>query len=215
VKPVLYDLMCLAGGATKGYQRAGFHVVGVDLVASPNYCGDEFIRADALSVDLSRADVIHVSPPCQTYSTQTAVRSRHPELITPVRELLATTGLPYVIENVEAARWAMRDPIRLCGSSFGLDLRRHRLFESNMTLTAPPCDHVWQTPRFRSLDHEMVKAGRLASVVGVHGHINYVGESELRQRAMGIDWMTNAELVEAIPPDYTEHIGHQLMEGLK
>jgi hypothetical protein len=36
------------------------------------------------------------------------------------------------------------------------------------------------------------------------------GEFALRCRAMGIDWMTNAELVEAIPPAYTRHIGEQL-----
>jgi DNA (cytosine-5)-methyltransferase 1 len=32
---------------------------------------------------------------------------------------------------------------------------------------------------------------------------------------MGIDWMTPAELVEAIPPAYTELIGHQLLQHLE
>jgi DNA (cytosine-5)-methyltransferase 1 len=27
---------------------------------------------------------------------------------------------------------------------------------------------------------------------------------------MGIDWMTNDEMAEAVPPAYTEHIGQQL-----
>lgn len=32
---------------------------------------------------------------------------------------------------------------------------------------------------------------------------------------MGIDWMTNAELVEAIPPAYTDHLGAQLADALE
>ncbi len=51
----------------------------------------------------------------------------------------------------------------------------------------------------------------LASVIGVHGSLNYAGELELRKAAMGIDWMTNAELTQAIPPVFTEHIGGFLL----
>jgi DNA (cytosine-5)-methyltransferase 1 len=95
------------------------------------------------------------------------------------------------------------------GSFFGLDVRRHRLFETNWPLMSTPCSHHWQQPRFRSLDRRQKD---LASVVGVHGHLNYAGERELRERAMGISWMNPHELVEAIPPAYTELIGHQLMQ---
>jgi DNA (cytosine-5)-methyltransferase 1 len=159
--------------------------------------------------------VVHASPPCQGYSTQTARPDRHPRLIGAVRQRLADAGVPYVIENVEGARSELQQPIRLCGSSFGLDVRRHRYFESNVELRGLPCAHDWQLPRFRSLDMSMVRRGRLASVVGVHGHINYPGEFELRCKAMGIDWMTNAELVEAIPPAYTRHVGEQLLSHLE
>jgi DNA (cytosine-5)-methyltransferase 1 len=210
----LLDLCSGSGGAAVGYALAGFDVLGVDIVDRPRY-PFPFVRADALTFPLDGFDVVHASPPCQGYSTQTARRDRHPRLIGEIRERLVAAGAPYVIENVEAARWAMIDPVRLCGSSFGLDLRRHRLFESNLDLTAPPCDHGWQTPRFQSLDRSMVLAGRLASVVGVHGHINYTGEYELRCRAMGIEWMTNDELVEAIPPVYTEHLGRQIAALLR
>lgn len=214
--PVLLDLCCKAGGASKGYQRAGFYVVGVDIDQQPNYVGDEFIQADIFDLLMDPDwpelfDAVHASPPCQGYSTQTADQSKHPRLIAEVRGLLEASGLPFVIENVEGARKHLVDPVRLCGSSFGLDVRRHRYFETDWPLRGIACDHSWQTPRFRSLDISMVRAGRLASVVGVHGHLNYPDEFELRKRAMGIDWMTNDELVEAIPPIYTEHIGRQLI----
>ena len=111
MKPVLFDLFCCAGGATKGYQQAGFYVVGVDIEPQPDYCGDEFIQADALTVDLTRADAIHASPPCQGYSTQTADRSKHRRLIPEVRDLLEAAGVPFVIENVEGARRELRNPV--------------------------------------------------------------------------------------------------------
>jgi hypothetical protein len=46
-RPRMLDLFCGAGGATKGYQRSGLYVVGVDVKPQPNYCGDEFHQADA------------------------------------------------------------------------------------------------------------------------------------------------------------------------
>ena len=48
-KPILVDLFCGAGGCTKGYQRAGFYVIGVDSNPQPNYIGDEFYRWMPLS----------------------------------------------------------------------------------------------------------------------------------------------------------------------
>lgn len=219
-RPLLLDLFCGAGGCAMGYHRAGFDVIGIDNRPQPNY-PFPFIQADALNppVDLRAFDAIHTSPPCQ-FATTASGRARkagtqYLNLISDTRHMLEAAGVPYVIENVEHARRHLHNPVRLCGSSFGLDLRRHRLFESNMAILTPPCDHSWQTPRFQSLDSRMAKAGRLASVVGVHGHCNYAGELELRKAAMGIDWMTSDELSQSIPPAYTEHIGRQLVDHLE
>lgn len=214
-RPLMLDLFSGAGGAAEGYYRAGFDVVGIDMVPQPNY-PFTFIQGDALDVSLwpEGIAVIHASPPCQAHSTQTADKTKHVDLIPQTRELLRASGLPYVIENVEGARKHLIDPARLCGSTFGLDVRRHRLFETSWGYRGLPCDHRWQTPRFRSLAIKQHRAGVLASVVGVHGHLNYPGEFPLRCAAMGIDWMTNTELVQSIPPAYTKHIGDELMRHI-
>lgn len=136
-RPRLVDLFCGAGGASKGYDLAGFEVVGVDLYPQPNY-PFEFHQADALTFDLDGFDYAHASPPCQ-FATAYRRRIDHvkksPNLIPATRARIA--HLPYVIENVATARAELKDPLQLCGSSFGLDVRRHRLFESNMDLSAP------------------------------------------------------------------------------
>lgn len=220
MKPLLLDLFCGAGGCAMGYSRAGFDIVGVDIKPRPRY-PFEFIQADALEY-LAREikestrwyDAIHASPPCQAYSTCTPISRRtayveHADLVGPTRELLDASGKLFVIENVRTA--PMTRAIMLCGSMFGLDVRRHRLFESNLVLLAPSCNHSAQRPRFRSLDS---RRGQLAAVVGVHGSLNYSGERQIREKAMGIDWMTVKELSQAIPPAYTEYIGKQLIGAL-
>lgn len=218
----LLDLFCGAGGCTKGYQQAGFWVRGVDVKRQHRYVGEEFIQADALaylqglieSGEIAEFDAIHASPPCQAYSQITkrnvraAWKERH-DLIDDTRKLLRSAALPYVIENVVPA--PLQNAILLCGSMFGLDVRRHRIFESSHILFRLPCRHELQIPRFRSLDG---RRKGLSPVVGVHGHLNYTGEFELRCKAMGINWMLNDELTQAIPPAYTEFIGRQLFQAI-
>jgi DNA (cytosine-5)-methyltransferase 1 len=145
--PRILDLCCCEGGAGEGYRRAGFNVVGVDIEPQPNYpfefrqlnaliMLDVFLRDGNLPWD--HFDAIHASPPCQGYLNLGGVNRAqgrdydHPDLIAEIRERLIATGLPYVIENVADARPQLRDPVRLCGSSFGLPIRRHRLFETNL-----------------------------------------------------------------------------------
>ncbi len=217
----LLDLFCGAGGCSVGYARAGFEVVGVDIEPHPSY-PFESIWGDALEVlddleDVSeRFDVIHASPPCQVYTRAQHLRDAQgkttdkPDLLAPTRAALIATGLPYVIENVPGA--PMNYPLVLCGSMFGLKVRRHRLFESNIPLLSPGCDHASQgrpVGLYGSMKDNIPQGGRTAHTI------------EEAREAMGIDWMrwrsTNQEwndLKEAIPPAYTEFIGGQLMDAL-
>lgn len=191
-----------------GYYRAGFDVVGVDTNPQPHY-PFPFIRGDALNppVDLRAFDAIHASPPCQRFSAYrrrgAGVGDEALDLIAPTRDLLGAVGVPYVIENVVGA--PLRDPVQLCGSSFGLDVRRHRLFESNVALWAVPCDHSWQTPRFPPATNRTNL--RRTVEIGV-----WRIPIETQQHAMGIDWLTNPTLSQAIPPAYTAFLGEQLIE---
>lgn len=213
-RPLLLDLFCGAGGASEGYYRAGFDVVGVDINAQPNY-RFEFIQMDALEFlktwDLNEFDAIHASPPCQAYSTMTKVTRnshKHPKLIEPVRELLIESGLLYVIENVVGA--PLIDPITLCGTSFGKALKRHRLFESNMSLCGLPCRHEKFPKNIRIMNHGWTYT-RFVPVYGSGG----CKARELWDEVMDIDWMTTKELAESIPPYYTEHIGKQILAAIE
>ena len=213
MKPRLLDTFCGAGGATKGYQRAGFYVVGVDIKPQPHYCGDEFYQADALEF-LRRwmdeggiwVDAIHASPPCQAYIRSGNVdKDKHPRLIEPVRELLEETGRPWVIENVPGA--PMFPDAVLCGSMFGLRVRRHRWFETSMHRAIfPPA----------SCDHSGPITGVYGNPHGAGGAYRGMlpGDLENWSREMGIDWMDVTEIRQAIPPAYTEFIGRQLLDYL-
>jgi len=208
----LLDLFCGAGGAAVGYHRAGFDVVGVDVNPQPRY-PFAFHRADAMTFPLDGFDAIHASPPCQGYSTITPDKSRHARLIEPVRTRLLATGLLYVIENVEGARGHLRHPIRLCGSSFGLRVRRHRYFESNVPMLSMPCDHGRRRPIGVYGDHpENVHDYRRPN--GTRRGAKALTVDHARE-VMGMPWATWLELTQAIPPVYTEFIGEQLMAAIR
>jgi DNA (cytosine-5)-methyltransferase 1 len=212
--PLLLDLFCKAGGATHGYQRAGFRVVGVDIAPQPNYCGDAFVQADALTFPLDGFDAIHASPPCQADLKGLGIVNRrrgrdyaHASHTDAVRARLVAAGVPYVIEQPQQGA-KLINPVVYCGSSFGLPIRRHRQFECSALVLAPPCDHGWQTEK--KYWTSWVKNGvrQRATVVQVYGN---GGERHEWGPALGIGWMTPEELTQAIPPAYTEHLGRQLL----
>jgi DNA (cytosine-5)-methyltransferase 1 len=221
----LLDLFCGAGGAAMGYHRAGFEVVGVDNQPHPTY-PFEFIQADARDVLADLAflrlfDVRHGSPPCQELTRARhlrdaqggTVKEHGVNLIPETRAGFLTAGGPYIIENVEDALPHLVTPYVLCGSSFGLKVRRHRLFETNFPMLLPGCEH-------RRQGRPVGVYGTWADEVPGGGHTAKTIE-EARE-AMGIDWMRWrsrsqewGDLKEAIPPAYTEFIGRQLIDHLR
>ena len=218
-KPRLLDAFSGAGGAAKGYQRAGFYVVGVDIAPQPHYCGDEFIQGDALAflgrVASEDFDAIHASPPCQAYTVARRIHGvgDHPDLLAVTRDLLEATGLPWVIENVPGA--PMRPDVICCGLAFGLGVKRHRLFESNRPMWgAPQCPHGHPGDWVTVFGHTVIgRQHRTHAETGRKQSYIHLGTDRGRE-AMGIDWMTGAELSQAIPPAYTEFIGAQLLDQL-
>lgn len=194
-----------------GYHRAGFEVVGVDIEPQPNY-PFELHQADALEFPLDGFDVVHASPPCQAF---TAYRNNSAQTFRPAFNLIPATRaklveaeLPYVIENVPGA--PLHAPATYCGTSFPpLEVRRHRLFESDLPLSAPSCDHGRLTER-KYPGSTNRPNGRTVCNIG-----EYRVPVVVQRRAIGIDWMSLPELSQAIPPAYTEHIGRQLMTHLE
>lgn len=210
MRPRLLDLFCGAGGSAMGYHQAGFDVVGVDINPQPYY-PFECHRADAVTFDLDGFDAYHAGPPCQSYTTMSnAYGSDAPQLIDVIRPRLEATGKPWVIENVTGARKYMRDPIMLHGGQFRLKVMRHRLFEANFPLFAPP------------------KAPRPKDVVAIYGRDErsrtprplwkrtdgtwlYQATLEEARGAMEMPWCDWQGLREAVPPAYTFWIGLQMI----
>jgi DNA (cytosine-5)-methyltransferase 1 len=231
MKPRLLDLFCCAGGAAMGYHRAGFEVVGVDIRPQPRY-PFEFIQADCLTLDLGFLrgfDAIHASPPCQAHTAMKTMHNAkaHADLVEPTRAMLVASGRPWAIENVVGA--PLIAPIMLCGTMFGLgvedaDLLRHRLFElSDPPLLVPQCQHGRRATVGVYGGHVRDRRRR---TIGVYGE----GARDSRRKldkgvdeftvedarvAMDIDWMTLAELCQAIPPPYTEWVGKHLLASLE
>ena len=217
-RPRLLDLFCGAGGAAMGYSRAGFDVVGVDVEHQAHY-PFEFVRCDAMRILSLLADdaepwsgapwfdAIHASPPCQDHMKTPHVAHGTGWMLPASRFYLERQHRPWVIENVPGA--PMRADYRLCGCRFGLmQLRRERWFETSWQgfEMSPPHDH-------RELAISVVGHGTPTWVRAKLGRNPTI--AEYRACMGGIDWMNRDELSQAIPPQYTEHIGRALLESME
>jgi DNA (cytosine-5)-methyltransferase 1 len=215
VKPRLLDLFCGAGGASRGYHDAGFEIRGVDIKPQPHY-PYTFLQMDALAFletliatgEVDVFDAIHASPPCQAYSvaaqSERNAGKEYPDLLAATRTLLEQTGLPWVIENVPGA--PMRCDISICGCQVGLELRRIRWFETSW--------HAFQMAAPHHHPHPVPSVVGHGTPSWVRDQLGYNPTIADYRASMGIDWMNRDELSQAIPPAYTELIGHQLQSHL-
>ena len=191
-----------------GYYRAGFDdITGVDNKPMPRY-PFKFVLGDALEYVMEHGaefDVIHASPPCQAYTMagqQWRKEGReYPDLVAETRQILIKTGKPYVIENVPGA--PLINPTILNGAYFGKNLRRTRWFETSFEIP------FFLIPKEGPSRFRMGRKPRTSDPVVPVGHFS--GVDKVKQ-VMEIDWMTDYELTQAIPPAYTEFIGRRIME---
>lgn len=232
MKPKILDTFCKAGGCSVGYSLAGFDVVGVDIEPQPHYpfpfilgdaldvlrrmiAGEKFTASDGIEYGLDDFDVFHASPVCKGYSVMSSLwkNKEYPDQVGETREVLQATGKPYVIENVVGA--PLKNYVMLCGSMFGLRVYRHRLFECNPPLYFPPmsCNHWAKASGNRAMRNGKHVVDSLADykILTVTGKGFKVSDGRI---AMGIDWMTGAELSQAIPPAYTHWLGTQVITRL-
>lgn len=198
-----------------GYHRAGFDVIGVDKNPQPRYPFG-FLQADVLALDerfLRSFDAIHASPPCQAHSAAAPLQGKeHTDLIPATRAMLEASGRPYIIENVPGA--PLLSPITVCGLSLGLNVKRHRLFESNALLFGTECPKGHPGDWLIVFGYSALRRSKGAGTGPKRDRGKSKGKSVPHAEtcaAMDIDWMSRTEISQAIPPAYTEFLGRQLL----
>lgn len=168
-----------------------------------------------MTYPLDGFDLIHASPPCQAYTVANNVHKKtHPDLLPETRERLRTSGVPWVIENVPGA--PMDSFALVCGLALGLNVKRHRQFESSHALMSTTCPHGHPGDWLLVFGQSVMERGHVVRQTPAgHNTTHRKHTTTARGReAMGIDWMNRDELSEAIPPAYTEYIGNQLAATL-
>lgn len=187
---------------------------GVDHAPQPDYCGDDFVQGDAvdfIAVNGHKFAAVHGSPPCQagcTLTSGTNAGREYPQLIPATRAAMASTGRPWVIENVPGA--PVRRDLMLCGEMFGLAVIRHRYFETPWAHAVEQLRHLKHRGRVSGMRHGEWFKGPYFAVYGDGGGKGTVAQW---RTAMGIDWTWDRKsIAEAIPPAYTEHIGKFLIQ---
>lgn len=213
-RPLLLDAFCRKGGAGRGYQVAGFEIVGVDIEDHSDGYPGEFHQGDAIEFIHKHGhefDVIHASPPCQSQTALTKGTNKGREyvnLIPQTRSALAEAGRPSIMENVQGSE--VRRDLTLCGLTFGLRVFRHRWFELSGVHVPQPAHVSHSGHRVAGWRNGRRYDGDMYAVYGSGGGKGSVAEW---QEAMGIGWMSDRkDLAEAIPPAYTAYIGQQYLK---
>lgn len=197
MKPRALDLFCGAGGATKGLQCAGFHVTGVDINPQPDYPGEIFIQADALTVPLDGYDFVWASSPCQEFSVWN-LRCFHPNppqptlglhLFTETRKRLEASGLPFVMENVRGACYFVGPAVRRLGPFFFWGNAVPTLFPSHLKFV----EKGFKIGRDKKTGKRQLAGGRRFS-------------SHSKERA---EWTRQISM---IPTEISEFIGRHALE---
>jgi DNA (cytosine-5)-methyltransferase 1 len=199
---LLLDLFCGEGGAARGYDLAGFDVVGVDIRPQPKYPYD-FLQDDAMAIlqrpaFLHLFDAFHASPPCQDNSRSKVLNPglHHSGWMLPATiGALCARGRPWIVENVGDA--VMPSAVTMCGTVFGHGLHRHRRFETSFMVLSPGCDQ--SRVKYRGRDRE---------VYGHHGNTDRV------KAEWGVEWMTRNGTSQCVPPAFTEYLGKAMLEAM-
>ena len=222
------DLFCGVGGCSFGYAKAGFSIVaGVDLAKQPNY-PFPFYQIDweeGFNLFKDQVQVIHASPPCQSYSSMDALRrangyaQKHKKLIPEVRSSLQQWASEkpdraYVIENVRGAD--MVNPVKVWGSGLGLNVQRERWFECNLPLFGYPKRYIPKEEKYLMIGNSPGFGSNAPDDSGwTSCHDKEGATFEDWKRESGITWAGKPkEISLAVPPAYTEYLGYQIKSML-
>ncbi len=248
------DVCCCGGLAADGYAAVfgAAAVSGFDLEPQPDY-PYPFTQVDGIAWmntdEPEQFDALHQSWPCQALTTAGHLRtaqggkSKYPNLLTPGLALTRErwNHKPWILENVDdnqgkaRAIMAPREGeslIMLCGSMFGLQVQRHRLFLANFPLRQPapapnppgvksrskyrdlgcrhhtfPLDPISGKPRPWGVWHvaaDSVPDGGRTARDAEHGR-------QVMGVARSLPW---GKLKEGFPPAYTSWVGADLLAEL-
>lgn len=207
----LLDMFCGEGLASHGYWQSGMfsEIVGVDINDMSSSYSFNFVQKDCMMLDyefLMSFDFIHASPPCQAYSYITPIPGYHKRLVAGTRLMLAASGVPHVIENVQGSIKELMPNLTLDGHYVGLPMERRRYFYISSMIDT----------------HQLIKKGY--ETIRIHGG-KYKSRDELIY-AFGLEslneWqlkrLSRVGIEQGIPPKMTKFIadmciGEKLLIG--
>lgn len=228
------DLFGCAGLGAEGYATR-FDVVVVDKDSAPlkhaAKAGFHTVQGDAIKLLNDRGFMrqfvfAHTSPPCQGHSAlrmlanaQGKGTGRGVDLIPQTLAALRRLDIPWIVENVGRSPVRhMPGAVRLCGSSFGLRVERHRWFAPSpgLVLAGSVCDHAgaFDTDPRTGKPRPWGVYGTKSDAIPAGGRT--VPTLEMGHAVMGVTTRTVPwkYLCEGLPPAYTAHLADQVADQL-